>query len=179
MFDNKKSKTMPVNVTSLWDAILATLDIPNGTVSGVDGTNNDIGKLALNSAVNGTVTNLDGSGDDYNGGDVGGGFWWEEVGASGNTPIVKFGPDPGLLRAIGVYGNFIVFVAAVVLAIGVVCRCVAAKVRISLNRRSGPEIAFMLGAVTGPDHRPVDAENDDRRDGHDGERDGYPNRHTV
>ena len=175
----KKSKTMPVNGTSLWDAYWVALDVPNGTVGGVDKGRGDVDKVTVESVVNWTVTNLEGSDDVRGGGDVSGGFWWEEEGTIGDIPTVKFGPDPGLLKAVGVCVNFLVFVAAAVLTIAVVCRCVSGKVRISLNRRSGPEIAFNLGARSEEVDRVVVAGIEDRCHGRDGERDGGPNRHTL
>ena len=141
-----QKKTMSANATFLWNETLAILGESNGTFSGV----------------NLTVTNLDGSSGDYSGEDVGGGFWWEEEGASGDPPVVKFGPDPGLLQAIGVFGNLLVLVVVLVLAVGVVCRCVAGKVRLSLNRRRGPEIAFQFGTANEVVDRVVESEVEDR-----------------
>ena len=92
---------------------------------------------------------------------------------------MKFGPDLGLLQAVGVYVNFLVFAAALVLAVAVACRCVAAKVRLSLNRRSGPEIALQFGAFNEEVNRVVVAGVESRRRGENGDRTGDPHRLTL
>ena len=126
---------MSANATFLWNETLAILGESNGTFSGT----------------NLTVTNLDGSSGVYSDDDVGGGIWWEEEGASGDPPVVKFGP------AIP-----IPIVVVLVLTIGVVCRCVAGKIRLSFNRRRGPEIAFQFGATNEVVDRVVESEVEDR-----------------
>jgi len=51
-----------------------------------------------------------------------------------------------------------------VLVIAVACRCVAAKVRLSMSGRRGPEISFHLGATGDVIERVVSVE-ERRRDG--------------
>ena len=170
-------KTMPNNTIPLWNETVADLVASNGSRS------DERGEFSLNGIVNWAINNTEGGSDGY--GDVGGGgdgsgnFWWEEEGASGDTTIVKFGPDLGLLQAIGVYTQFLVFAAALVLVVAVVCKCVAGKVRLSLNRRSGPEIAFQFGASNDVIEQVVVAGYDHRRRGEDGDRTRDPNRLTL
>ena len=75
------------------------------------------------------------------------GVWWKAADGSGDFPVVKFGPDLSFLGPLAVYINLLMVIAAFVMVIGVVCRCVAAKVHLSLSTRRGPEIAFHLGAT--------------------------------
>ena len=172
-----KKKTMLNNTVPLWNATVADLVASNET------RNDERGESLLNGVVNWAINNTEGGSDGYGdlggGGDGSGNFWWEEEGASGDTTIVKFGPDLGLLRAIGVYTQFVVFAAALVLVVAVVCKCVAGKVRLSLNRRSGPEIAFQFGASNDVIEQVVVAGYDHRRPGENGDRARDPNRLAI
>lgn len=165
------------NTVPLWNATVADLVASNET------RNDERGESLLNGVVNWAINNTEGGSDGYGdlggGGDGSGNFWWEEEGASGDTTIVKFGPDLGLLRAIGVYTQFVVFAAALVLVVAVVCKCVAGKVRLSLNRRSGPEIAFQFGASNDVIEQVVVAGYDHRRPGENGDRARDPNRLAI
>ena len=166
MIGKKKTRNiMLINAVPLWNSSLVDLVVPNGTVGDWINKTDWSDDFSANGVANWTTTQSYGGSDGYDGvgGDSGSsGFWWEQEGGGEDPPVVKFGPDTGLLQAVGVYVNFLLFAAALVLVVAVVCRCVTAKVRLSLNCRSGPEIAFQFGA-------------DRRRGDENGDRAGDPN----
>ena len=150
---------MLLNLVPVWNSSWTNLSVTSGTVEA------------------GNKTSGWSDGDVGDSGSEGSDFWWEEEGGgSENPPVVKFGPDPKLMQAIGVYVNFLVFAAALVLVVAVACKCVAGKVRLSLNRESGPEIAFRFGASNGVIDRVVVEGVDSRRCGGNGVRTGDSHR---
>ena len=153
-------KKMLITLAPVWNSTCVDLDEPNGTIN------------ASNKTADWRGGDGSGVGNVGGGGSVSRDFWWEVAGEGENPPVVKFGPDLGLLQAVGVYVNFLVFVAALALAVAVVCWCVAAKVRLSLNRRSGPEIAFQFGASNDVINSVVVAGTEGRRRGEDGNHTG-------
>ena len=136
---------MLMNNAPVMNATLANLGVPNGTEL-KDGDEARVGVGEFTSRV-GLIWNSAEVGGGSNLTEDDGGVWWKELGEGGDFPVVKFGPDLGFLEPLAVYINLMIVVAAIVLVIGVTCRCIAAKVRLSLSGRRGPEIAFHLGAT--------------------------------
>lgn len=137
------------------DASWATLDAS----SGIDG---DVGNSSR-SGIDGMVL---GGGTSWNATKIDE-YWQGEKAIGGDLPLVKFGPD--LLLVVVVF----------LLAIGVACRCVAGKIRVTLNRRRGAEVAFELGATENSVDRVVATEEGGRRCHGVGNRPGNPRGFTI
>lgn len=143
-----------------WKDAWASLDAPNVTVADVENGTND------------------GDADLLSGGVSDEGFWWDEL-EGDDFPPLKFGPNFDFLQSLPVYINLLLVVVALVLVIGIACKCVAAKVRLTLNRRRGPEIAFQLGATGDVIERVVATEASGRQCGDDGDRSRGPCGHAI
>ena len=176
----KLFKETKVDMVPTLNASWVVLDVPNGTAVSIwNLTRGGFDELTTSGDVGWNVTKfggeIGGGGNSSGGGE---GFWWEEV--DGGDYPVKFGPDFEFLKTLPVYINLLLVVAAVVLAIGIACRCVAAKVRLTLNKRRGPEIAFHLGETGEVIERVVAVGIDGRRrDGIDGDAARDPRRYAV
>ena len=155
-------KTMSMDSVPLPNATWPILGASNGTVLvGENETRSEVGEFATRV---GLISNGTDVGGDGNLVDKDSGVWWKGTSEGGDFPVVKFGPDLGFLEPLAVYINLLMVLAATVLVIAVACRCVAAKVRLSMSGRRGPEISFHLGA-TGDVIERVVAVEERRRDG--------------
>ena len=135
---------MSMDSVPLPNATWPILGASNETVLvGENGTRSEVGEFTTRV---GLMTNSTDVGGDSNLVDKDSGVWWEGTSEGGDFPVVKFGPDLGFLEPLAVYINLLMVLAATVLVIAVACRCVAAKVRLSMSGRRGPEISFHLEA---------------------------------
>ena len=153
---------MLMDSVPLQNATWPILGASNGTVLvGENETHSEVGEFTTRV---GLIWNSTDVGGDSNLVDKDSGVWWEGTNEGGDFPVVKFGPDLGFLEPVAVYINLLMVLAAIVLVIAVACRCVAAKVRLSMSGRRGPEISFHLGATGDVIERVVSVE-ERRRDG--------------
>ena len=153
---------MLMDSVPLPNATWPILGASNGTVLvGENETHSEVGKFTTRVGLISKSTDVAG---DSNLVDKDSGVWWEGTSEGGDFPVVKFGPDLGFLEPLAVYINLLMVLAATVLVIAVACRCVAAKVRLSMSGRRGPEISFHLGATGDVIERVVSVE-ERRRDG--------------
>ena len=167
-------KSASTDMSPVFNATWANFGAPSGIGGEVGNlTGSDVDDLVWSGDGSWNVTQMNSSigGDiDLRGG--GDGYWWEEKGEGDDFPVVKFGPDLTFLEPLGVYINLALLVVAIVLTIGVVCRCVAGKVRVTLDRRRGAEIALQLGSTGDVVERVVVTEAVGRRENGVGDRPG-------
>ena len=155
---------MLMDKVPLLNVTLASLDARNEAVFvGGNETRVGVGELTPSVGLIWNNTDVDGGGNLT---DEEGEVWWKGTSGGGDFPKVKFGPDLSFLEPFAAYISLLVVVVAIVLAIGVVCRCVTGKVLLSLGARRGPEIALQLGSGGDVVERVVAVESDwSRRDG--------------
>ena len=148
-------KTKSMVMIPATNASWATLDASSGIPDGVGNlSRSDIDELALGGDTSWNATKINE-------------YWQGKETDGGDSPLVKFGPE------------LLLVVVALLLAIGVACRCVAGKIRVTLNRRRGAEVAFELGATDNLVDRVVAAEVGGRWCNGDGNRPGNTHGFTI